>query len=132
MSHILPDEDQMRFYLEEQEHHTANLLQNHRQTEELIQNFDSLFSSRDDKLARLATLANGREDTAYELGRLSVQIERLEVVMREKERLRLEEEQNRETMVLMENHLDWLEIEVRPLPTPSEVGELQEREHDRS
>jgi len=95
VAHELPDEDQMRFYLEEQEHHTANLLQNHRQTEELIQNFDSFFSSRDEKIARLAALANSREDTAYELGRLSVQIERLEEVMREKERLRLEEEQNR-------------------------------------
>jgi hypothetical protein len=127
MEHQLPDEDQMRFYLEEQEHHTANLLQNHRQTGELIQNFDSFFSSRDDKLARLAALANGREDTAYELGRLSVQIERLEEVMREKERLRLEEEHNRETMAVMENHLDWLEIEVRPLPAPSDTGEFQER-----
>lgn len=127
MEHELPDDDQMRFYLEDQEHHTQNLMQNRREVERVIRNFDIPYSSRDEKLARLAELAENRESSVYELGRLSVHIERLEEVMQEKERLRLEDEQNRETMTVMENHLDWLEIEVLPLPTPSE----EDRGHER-
>ncbi|WHA39755.1 hypothetical protein [Agrobacterium larrymoorei] len=127
MEHELPDDDQMRFYLDDQKHHTENLMQNRREMERVIHNFDIPYSSHDEKLARMAALADGRERSVYELGRLSVQIERLEEVMREKERLRLEEEQNRETMAVMENHLDWLEVEVRPQPAPSDTGEFQER-----
>ncbi|CVI17405.1 hypothetical protein AGR1A_Cc40209 [Agrobacterium fabacearum CFBP 5771] len=127
MEHELPDEDQMRFYLEDQEHHTQNLMQNRREAERVIRDFDIPYSSRDEKLAHLAALADQREKSVYELGRLSVHIERLEEVMRQKERLRLEDDQNRETMAVMENHLDWLEIEVRPQPAPSDTGEFQER-----
>lgn len=128
MEHELPDEDQMRFYLEDQEHHTQNLMQNRREVERVIRHFDIPYSSRDEKLSRLAELAENRESSVYELGRLSVHIERLEEVMQEKERLRLEEEQNRETMAVMENHLDWLEIEVLPLHAGPENAMTHDRD----
>lgn len=64
-----------------------------------------------DIFADLQDRATTKAEFSFKLGQLSVHIEQLEEQVRLQERLRTEDQQNHDTVAVLDNHLDWL----RPL-----------------
>ncbi|MFK0207179.1 hypothetical protein [Agrobacterium sp. NPDC090283] len=124
----LTPEDELQLLYEEAKWLEETLASCDRDMASAIQAHKDGLSLRDDIFADLQDRATTKAELSFKRGQLSAQIEQREELVRAQERQRAEEQQNRATLSVLDNHLDWLDIEVRPLPAPSHDELWQEPE----
>jgi hypothetical protein len=129
--HELPDEDALRLLYEQVEWLEENIAMIDRQAAFNVQMHVEGRRSEEDIFEYLRDASERKQEFAFKLGEASVRIEQLQEVMREKARQQEEDDRNRETMTVLENHLGWLDVDIQPAPTPSEDGVWQEPERSR-
>jgi hypothetical protein len=86
----------------------------------------------EDGLADIQKHYQAKCDLMFELGQTSVYLDQTLERIEEQRARSLEDQQQADTMAVLENHLDWLEVDVqRTAPAPDDRG-WQEPERDRS
>lgn len=114
------DYDELRFLHEESDHLEEVLEGLDRDAEAAIARHKDGNRPKDDIVAYLQEIAAYKQEYGFKLGELSARIEQMEERVNERERHEMEDSRNRETLAVLDNHLDWFDIEVRPLPAPSD------------
>lgn len=77
-------------------------------------------------VARIQAEYEVKQDLTYKLGRTSVHVEQLTERI-EQQRVRdLEEQRQAETFAVLENHLDWLEVDMRQAADSADEGQRQD------
>jgi hypothetical protein len=85
--------------------------------------------SDQDGLADIQKYYQAKCDLMFELGQTSVYLDQTLERIEEHRARALEEQQQTDTMAVLENHLDWLEVDVRPT-TPTPEDRWQEPDRD--
>lgn len=84
-----------------------------------------------DIISRIQQEYQVKHDLMFKAGRASVHIEQLEERIEQQRARAVEEQRQADTLAVLENHLDWLEVDMRRASDHPEEAERQEPERDR-
>ncbi|MGV1905041.1 hypothetical protein [Agrobacterium cavarae] len=121
------DYEELRFLHEESDHLEDVLGSLDKDSASTIERHKDGTRLKDHMIEYLQEIAARKQEYGFKLGELTARIEQLEERVNERERQEMESERNRQTLAVLEDHLDWFDIEVRPLPAPSEEDPSHEQ-----
>lgn len=129
--HVLSDDDALRFLYEEAEWLEELIEMVDREAAFQVKMHVEGRSPGEDIFEYLRHASERKREYSFQMGEISARVEQLQEQMQEKARQQEENDRNRDTMAVLENNLDWLDVEIQPLPKPSEDGEWHEPEQSR-
>ncbi|MDD1498975.1 hypothetical protein PVA19_11185 [Agrobacterium sp. CNPSo 3708] len=121
------DYDALRFLHEETDHLEEVLGSLDKDSASAIARHKDGTRLKDNIIEYLEEIAARKQEYGFKLGELTARIEQLEERVNERERQEMENDRNRQTLAVLEDHLDWFDIEVRPLTSPSEEDPSHEQ-----